>query len=72
MEKFLKITTLKIKKDFPEEFEIINKINFGNTFKEKLFCFINNILELPKCYCGKNLKFLNSNNGYRKFCSKIK
>ena len=46
-------------------------INFTNDIREKLFCLINNINEIPKCKnenCINKVKFLNFTQGYRKFC----
>jgi hypothetical protein len=66
-----------IKKNHIDIFEnivfFIEKNNLSNdlTFKEKIFLFINNIDEQPKCNnCGKELKFKKSlKEGYGSFCS---
>lgn len=38
-------------------------------FQRKVYWFINNINEPPKCQCGELLKFNTSKNEYAKFCS---
>jgi hypothetical protein len=39
-------------------------------FKEKFFLFENHILDVPKCYCGNSVKFVDMVSGYREFCSR--
>jgi hypothetical protein len=48
-----------------------NNLNKNLQFKEKIFLFINNIAEQPKCnHCGKELKFKKSlKEGYGSYCS---
>jgi hypothetical protein len=66
-----------IKKNHIEIYDKINKYigihNFSNDlpFKEKIFLFINNIIEFPKCStCGVPLRFKKSlKEGYGKYCS---
>jgi len=49
----------------------LNKNNLiFNNFSQKLWHFKNNKINVPKCYCGNKLKFINFNRGYRLFCSK--
>ena len=38
-------------------------------FKEKFYLYENSLELKPKCYCGNDVKFLNMNNGFRRFCS---
>ena len=38
-------------------------------FKEKVYCYINQLTELPKCYCGNKLLFKDKLSGYRTYCS---
>jgi len=39
-------------------------------FKKKIFHYINNLIEIPKCLtCNKDVKFLNIRLGYQKYCS---
>lgn len=39
-------------------------------FAERIFCFMNNLIEIPKCpICGKNVKFT-QNGTYPTYCSK--
>ena len=66
-----------IKKNYKDIFDNINlfveknKLNEDLPFKEKIFLFIHNILEQPKCgNCGKELKFKKSlKEGYGSYCS---
>ena len=48
----------------------INKINIDISFKERFYLYENKIEEVPICYCGNGLKFIDMINGYRKFCSR--
>lgn len=50
--------------------ETINSISFDITFKEKFFLLENSLVDLPKCECGKSVKFIDMVRGYRRFCSK--
>jgi hypothetical protein len=66
----------KLKKNFPEVYNNINKFIINNEelielpFKQKIWHFINNIKELPKCNCGKNVNFKgNLIQGYNLSCS---
>ena len=49
--------------------EISEYTKLNITFKEKFYHYENNLQELPLCYCGNTLKFLDMHKGYRKFCS---
>jgi len=40
-----------------------------NNIGEGLYCILNEIKEKPKCFCGKELKYINFSKGYREFCS---
>lgn len=40
-----------------------------DTLRERLFCIINNINEIPRCLnCGEQVKFNHSTNNYQKYC----
>lgn len=41
----------------------------GETFKEKLYCYLKSIEVVPKCECGNSLQFISLSKGWRKFCS---
>lgn len=66
-----------LKKNYRDIFDNINlfveknKLNNDLPFKEKIFLFIHNIVEQPKCgNCGKELKFKKSlKEGYGSYCS---
>lgn len=73
---FYKLPTLKIQKQFPEHYiEIKNFVERNNlsteSFKESLYCYINNITTIILCKkCKiKKVKFENSTKGYKQFCS---
>ena len=60
---------------YPDEYNYIidwcNKYNLHDLkFSLKVYHVINDLKEIPKCYCGKNVKFKNSTDGYNKYCSK--
>ncbi len=66
----------RLKNTFPEiHLKIINYISnydeFKNiSFKEKVWCFINNLTKLPKCHCGNDVNFRgNLMQGYNLSCS---
>ena len=81
--KISKNSNIEITKENIELFQdflknpIRNKIRYGKIPKnskaksptEQYYMIVNNIDKIPKCYCGKELKFLGINQGYRKFCS---
>lgn len=39
-------------------------------FGERIFCIRNNINEIMKCICGRNLKFISNVDGYLKSCNR--
>jgi hypothetical protein len=47
----------------------ISNMELNITFKEKFYLYENN-KQLPICYCGNNLKFIDMANGFREFCSR--
>ena len=56
---------------YPEFLQYLNN-NYPNiTFQEKLYWYYHNLKEQPKCEtCGGKTKFINTREGYRKFCSR--
>lgn len=62
-------TEIWIEKNYPDFFIFINGQNIGKTWKEKLYSWSNNINTKPKCYCGKDVKFISFSKGWRIFCS---
>jgi len=49
----------------------INPAHFWcNTKSESVYCFENNIINSPKCECGKNLSYRSRSVGYSTFCSR--
>jgi very-short-patch-repair endonuclease len=67
------IKEIFLKKDNTSLYNKIVKFNltFGNIIWTcKVYNYINNILELPKCYsCNNSVKFISFKFGYRKYCS---
>jgi hypothetical protein len=59
-----------INKNYPDFYLKVSKIENGLSWKEKLYIYINEINEIPKCYCGVDLNFKQWNKGYGEFCSK--
>lgn len=41
----------------------------GETLGQKIFNYLNHITEIPKCVCGKELKFKSYKEGYLTYCS---
>ena len=58
----------KIQQLFPVEYKDIIKID-GESFAEKVFCFLNNISDHPCPICGKPTKFISFGRGYATYCS---
>jgi hypothetical protein len=60
-----------IKKNY---IELYNRITSqpikSENFSLMLFNYINKIDKIPTCICGEKLKFINYNQGYRRYCSK--
>ena len=60
-----------LEKNNPSKFkEIKSLVPFAitNKFTEIIYCILNDIFELPKCYCGNNINSWSS-KGYSKNCS---
>lgn len=38
-------------------------------FKRKIYHYVNDIIDIPKCYCGNFVNFKNVNDGYSQYCS---
>ena len=65
-EKWLKKNELILWEDIIK----FNKLDNDLTFKEKIWLYINSKKEVPKCECGKHLKFKKSLTlGYGEYCS---
>lgn len=61
-----------IKKKYPLFYEFLeNEYRHINTFIEKLYMYTHNLKTRPLCLCGKELRFMGYNIGYRKYCYKI-
>ena len=62
-----------LKRD-PELLEFLNKstpqLNYENN-SEKLYFYFNGLVEFPKCFCDKKLKFNTFKKGYYKTCGDI-
>lgn len=52
-------------------FIIDNNLNLDwkSNFKQIIYHYVNDIKEVPKCYCGNNNNFKSAVIGYRKTCS---
>jgi len=67
-----KTREIHLKKNHPVEYEKIQSINIVNNWYEKLYIFVHNIKEKPKCFnkcCDNYVNFKNFNFGYGKYCS---
>lgn len=59
-----------IEKHFYEIYHLIkNYLDINISWKQKLYLYQNNLTSIPKCYCGKENNFINSNKGYYTYCS---
>jgi len=61
-----------IKNHYLIDYENIIKINFVNNWNEKLYCYVNNVNEVPTCSnknCSNHVKFKKYSEGYRDYCS---
>ena len=54
---------------YNEVIEFSIKNNLIINFNAKIWHLINNEIQVPKCYCGNNLKFISVTQGYSIFCS---
>jgi len=62
----------RVRNNFPLELEKIEEYNksYGNiNWGQKLYNYVNNVPEQPKCKCGKPLKFYKFGRGYSIYCS---
>lgn len=60
----------RLSHDYPEFLQYIEKSYPENlSFNEKVYRYLHNIKETPKCICGKSLKFRSLKIGYSEFCS---
>ena len=69
-EKYYRYSERGIKSRNFDLWEKISNIKISVPFKEKFFIFENKLKNIPKCYCGEDLKFVDMKKGYREFCSK--
>ena len=67
---FYKYSENSISKMDHSLYEKIISIELDIKFKEKFYLYETEMSEVPKCYCGNNLKFIDMINGYRTFCSR--
>lgn len=59
-----------VEKNLPDlHFFVDSYTDLNISWKEKSFLVIKSLDSVPKCYCGKNLEFINYSKGYRKYCS---
>jgi len=59
-----------IEKNLPDlHFFVDSYTDLNISWKEKSFFVIKSLKSVPKCYCGKDLGFINYSKGYRKYCS---
>jgi hypothetical protein len=67
-----KTREVSLKKNYPNEHQIIINNKIGDNWYEKLYCYVHGITKKPKCYlCKKELKFNGYKDGYNKYCSII-
>lgn len=57
---------------YPDFYSFItNKYDIHVSFQEKLYLYYNKMNSIPVCkICGNNVKFINSKEGYRIYCSR--
>lgn len=58
-----------IKKNYPDlHFSISNIVDLP--WIQKVYYYFNNLSQVPKCYCGNDVKFKNGIDGWLTYCSK--
>lgn len=69
----IKITISSISKYYPEILEQVEGLDFVDDFNQKVFCYLKDLKEIPKCKnCNENkVPFENFSKGYRDFCSVV-
>lgn len=59
-------------KNYPIDYQSIVKIKFTDNWYEKLYCYLHDIDDKPKCeICGCNVNFNRFTKGYYSYCSII-
>ena len=59
-----------IEKNYPELYKyLLDKYQDSEKFSEKIYRYLHNLDEIPKCICGNPVKFINFKEGYHQFCS---
>ena len=58
-----------INKNYPLIFSFIETNYNARTWKEKLYMHLNHMVDIPLCYCGKQVVFKYIGDGYTLFCS---
>ena len=76
MENIEKLKRTDIDKNFELKSEIVLflqnnnlELNWKSNYKQIIYHFVNDMREIPKCYCGKLNNFKSAVIGYRKTCS---
>lgn len=62
------LTPRYFSKHYPELYGILKELQ-PNKFSEKLYWYYHSLKDYPKCYCGRNTKFMNFVKGYNQYCS---
>lgn len=61
-----------IKKHYPNDYVLIDELDMSDNWSEKLYLYVNNISEIPKCAyseCNNNANFKGYSKGYTSYCS---
>ena len=56
-----------IKMHLPELYNAVQLVD-GDNWQEKLYKYIYELVDTPRCHCGRPLKFIGFTKGYSKFC----
>ena len=59
-----------IKKNYPNLHFSILSISHDIPWIQKVYYYFNKLSEIPKCYCGNDVKFKNGIDGWLIYCSK--
>tara|TARA_R110000868_G_scaffold22642_3_gene92762 strand:- start:5271 stop:5924 length:654 start_codon:yes stop_codon:yes gene_type:complete len=61
----------RLKANHPEVSSYLDDIYpaIGSNKSKQAWLFVNNLMCIPCCYCGKECEFLGFSRGFRKFCS---
>lgn len=65
-----KTREVSFEKSYPDDYVLIKLIDFTDSWYEKLYCYLKNLNEKPKCIvCDRSVNFNRYSEGYYTYCS---